>query len=538
MFINVKLFPITIISCSVLSAASIVDTPLQNEQQRQIYERIQNVDTTIPASQRLTPESNVSKEKQDKVCFITHEIRIHNATMLSETEQHNVTDSYLGKCNGIQSLNALADALTKLYIDKGYITSRVYIVPQDISDGIVDLYAIEGKIARVISDNSKTAGAFIGLEDDLLDLNDLETAIEQVNRLRSNETTMKLIPSNTEGSTDVVLNTNEKLPFFASFSMNNYGSDATGKYQLYGGFVWENFFGFSDTLSINFNTTDKQEKGRKSFGDSFTYSFPLGKWLWEAGLSHFTYNQTVYGLNDAYISRGESDVYSLGTTYKLFHTRTQNIELNGQIARKKNLSLIDSALIETSTYNLSVGKAGMKYVYRQPSWEMYLLLDYYHGLNVFKPTTDGSLKHDFSKWTLAAGATKYFNTELPITYNVSGYAQYSNNLLYSAEQISIGGAYSIRGFQTQNIAGSSGWYCRNDVSFQTAPNLSPYIAYDIGHIKSAEDTSGGTLSSATIGLHARYGAFNFDLYHAIPLTSPDETFDTDPFIGISVSANF
>lgn len=515
-----------------------IDTPLQNEQQRQIYERIQNVDRTIPSLQHITPESNASREKEEKICFITHEIRIHNATVLREAEQHNVTDPYLGKCNGIQSLNALADALTKLYIDKGYITSRVYIVPQDISDGIVELYAIEGKIARVISDNSKTTGVFIGFEDNLLDLNDLETAIKQVNRLRSNETTMKLVPSSVEGSTDIVLNSKEEIPFFASLSINNYGSDATGKYQLSGGFVWENIFGFSDCLSIGLNTTDKQEKGRKSFGDSFTYSVPFGKWLWEAGLTHFTYNQTVYGLNTAYISRGESDVYSLGTTYKLFHTRMQNVELNGQIARKKNLSLIDSAVIEASTYNLSVGKAGMKYVYRQPSWEMYLLLDYYHGLDVFKPTRDGSLKYDFSKWTLTAGATKYFDAELPITYNVSGYSQYSNNLLFGAEQISIGGAYSIRGFQTQNIGGSSGWYCRNDVNFQTTPNLSPYIAYDIGHIKSAEDTSGGTLSSATIGLRARYDTFSFDLYHAIPLTSPDKTFDSDPFIGINVSANF
>jgi hemolysin activation/secretion protein len=349
---------------------------------------------------------------------------------------------------------------------------------------------------------------------------------------------MDLVPAQEEGATDIILNSKETLPFFGSFGTNNYGSDATGKFQLYGGFVWENFFGFSDIFSINMNTTDKQQTGKKSFGNTYTYSLPLGKWLWEGSLSRFTYSQTIVGLNDSYISHGESEVYSLGTTYKLFHTRTQNMELSTQMAQKKTLSTIEGAVIDSSTYNLSVGKIGSKFVFRQPSWEMYSLIDYYHGLNPFNPTTDGSLKHDFSKWTLSVGGTKYFDTTPPSTFQFSGYAQHSNDLLYSVEQISIGGTYSVRGFQTKNISGDSGWYARNDLVFQTSEYLSPYVAYDVGHIQSGVDTAGGTLTSATFGLRARYGSFALDIYHAIPLTSPDKTFDTDPFIGISASSNF
>lgn len=523
---------------STLFAASPADLPLINEQQRQIYERIKNIDTTIPSSEHITPESNISKDKNETVCFKTTSILIKNMTLLSSSEQNLTISPYLGRCNGIRSLSALADSLTKQYIDKGYITSRVYLIPQDISGGAVEFYALEGKIAHVVSDNSKTAGAFMGLEGETLHLGDLESSIEQVNRLRSNKTTMNLLPASQEGTTDIILNSKETLPFFGSLGMNNYGSDATGKFQLFGGFVWENFFGFSDVFSINMNTTDKQQTGKKSFGNTYTYSVPLGKWLWEGSLSRFTYSQTIVGLNDSYISHGESEVYSLGTTYKLFHTRTQNIELSTQMAQKKTLSKIDTTVIDASTYNLSVGRAGVKYVYQQPSWEMYSLIDYYHGLNPFNPTTDGSLKHDFSKWTLSIGGTKYFDASLPITYQLSGYAQYSNDLLYSVEQISIGGSYSVRGFQTKNISGDSGWYARNDLLFQISPNLFPYVSYDVGHIQSGVDTAGGTLTSATFGLRAHYHSFAFDIYHAIPLTSPDKTFDTDPFIGISASSNF
>lgn len=520
------------------SGASAPDIPLLEEQQRQIYEKLQNIDTTIPSSDNIAPESNITKDKNDTVCFVTDSIALKNMTLLRKEEQKELIDPYIGRCNGMRALNTLANAFTKRYIEKGYITSRVYVVPQDIADGKVDFYALEGRIARVVSDNEKTSGAFIGLENEVLHLGDLESSIGQVNRLRSNKTSMNLVPGESEGSTDIILTSQETLPFFGSFGINNYGSDATGKFQLYGGFIWENFFGFSDILSINMNTTDKQQLGKKSFGNSYTYSIPLGKWLWEAGLSRFTYSQTIYGVNDSFISHGESEVYSLGTTYKLFHTRTQNIEMNVQMAQKKNLSTIEGAVIDSSTYDLSVGRAGAKYVYQQPTWEIYALIDYHHGLSAFNPTTEGMLKHDFFKWTLAAGGTKYFNAKLPATYQFSGYAQYSNDLLYSVEQLSIGGSYSVRGFQTQNISGNSGWYARNDLMFQTSSTISPYLAYDIGHIRSGEDTVGGTLSSATIGLRAHYHLFAFDLYHAIPLTSPDKTFDTDPFIGMSASANF
>lgn len=531
---------ILILSVEFLSLYAITsdETPLKNEQQRQIFERIKNVDTTIPASQIITPESNLSQDKNETVCFVTKSIILKKVTLLSSDEQNQSIYPYIGKCNGIKSLNALADSLTKRYIDKGYITSRVYLIPQDISDGEVEFDALEGKIAHVTSDNSKTSGAFIGLEGETLRLGDLESSIEQVNRLRSNKTTMNLLPAAEEGATDVVLNSKETSPYFGSLGVNNYGSDATGKFQLYGGFTWENVLGFSDILSININTTDKQQAGKKSFGNTYAYSVPLGKWLWDASFSRFTYSQTIVGLNDSYISHGESEVYSLGTAYKLAHTRHQSIELNTQVAQKKNLSTIEGAVIDTSTYNLSVGKAGGKYVYQQPSWELYALLDYYHGLNAFNPTTNGSLKHDFSKWTLSAGGTKYFDASLPITYQFSGYAQYTNDLLYSVEQISIGGSYSVRGYQRKNISGDSGWYARNDLSFQTSPNFSPYIAYDLGHIRSGVDTAGGNLTSATFGLRTRYRAFALDIYHAIPLTSPNNTFDTDPFVGISASANF
>lgn len=93
--------------------------------------------------------------------------------------------------------------------------------------------------------------------------------------------------------------------------------------------------GFSDVFSINLNTTDKQQKGKNSLGSSLSYSIPFGKWLWELSASAFTYDQTIDGFNDSYISYGESEIYSLATNYKLSHTYAHSLEISSQLSYKK-----------------------------------------------------------------------------------------------------------------------------------------------------------------------------------------------------------
>ena len=518
--------------------ATTTELPLMNEQQRQLFEQLKSIDTTIPSSAYQKEKEEIAAPVQEETCYPTQKIILHDSTLILNTQLQSILNLYIGKCNGIGSLNALSKELTNAYFEHGYITSRVYLVPQDISDGVVDLYALEGSVEKVVTDNEKTKLPFFGITDNALDLVKLENSLDQTNRLKSNKTTMNLLPGTQKGGTIVMLHSQETRPMFGSLGVNNYGSNATGKLQLSGGITWENMFGISDIFTLNLNTTDKQQTGRKSFGNFYTYGVPWGSALWEAGFSRFTYDQTIRGLNNAYISHGESSVASLTGTYKLHHTQNYSMDVSAQLAKKSNESRIEGALIDSSTYDLSIGNLGLKYVYRQPSWEGYALLNYYQGMNIFNPTTQRTLPYDFSKWSLSVGATKYVSVPFPMTYQFSGFMQHSDDLLYSVEQLSIGGAYSVRGFQKLGITGNRGWYTRNDLSFPMNEYFSPYIAYDIGHVSSDTSVQGGTLSSATVGLRSHYRAFSLDIYHANPLYHPNDTFSTEPFVGVNLSANF
>lgn len=353
-----KIFILLVSLYTFSFSASTLNTPLKNEQQRKNYERIQSIDTNIPPAQSTDVKTYAAQDINETVCFKTTSIVVQHMTLFSANDIKDLITPYIGRCNGIKSLHLLANSISKYYVDNGYITSRIYITPQDISDGTVELYALEGKIDSVISDSKQTAGAFIWMEGNHLQLMELESLLEQVNRLRSSKTTMNLEPAQSEGATNVILHSTSTSPLYASFGANNYGSDSTGKFQFYGGVVLENLANLSDILSININTTDKQQKGKNSLGTSLSYSLPIGRWLWETGASWFGYDQTIYGLNDSYISHGESRVYSLATNYKLFHDRMQSVELSAQLSYKKNLNRLDDVLIDPSTYDLSVARTG------------------------------------------------------------------------------------------------------------------------------------------------------------------------------------
>ena len=71
----------------------------------------------------------------------------------------------------------------------------------------------------------------------------------------------------------------------------------------------------------------------------------------------------------------------------------------------------------------------------------------------------------FKKYTMDLGVTKYFKDKNDFKYDFSLRAQYSKNILYGSEEISIGGPYSVRGFKKTGLSGNTGFYIRNELSF-------------------------------------------------------------------------
>ncbi|MDP9811318.1 hemolysin activation/secretion protein [Rhizobium tibeticum] len=69
---------------------------------------------------------------------------------VSPQDIDHLTAPYQDRCIGVADISGLLKALTNLYLDKGFVTSRAYVPPQDIAGTrLLKLTVVEGTISDI-----------------------------------------------------------------------------------------------------------------------------------------------------------------------------------------------------------------------------------------------------------------------------------------------------------------------------------------------------------------------------------------------------
>ena len=487
-------------------------------------------------------------------CIKIKEIIFDNITIISKQKLQKLKEPYINRCNTIEQIKNLVRKVNNIYIKKAYITSRAYIKPQNLSNGVLVISAVEGKIEKVIGKNINPSLVFLGFEGNILNLRDIEAAIEQLNRLQSIKTTMELNPGKNIGySKIVVIGKKVASSINGNLGVNNYGTKKSGKYQLSASLNWENPFNLNDKISLSLNTTNKQEKDNSSFGYSFSYAFPISKAYISLKYSYFKYEQIVNGLNEDFKSDGNSKTLSLNVEYKLFHSKTQKAKLEGSLNYKVNKNYLAGVYLDTSSSKLTIFKLGYTHYFYGKTWDAYTTLTYHRGLNWFNAKAPTYSKPTFNKFTLDISYNKNFTFfETPAKYNLSFHGQYAKKDIIGSEQIGIGGPYSVRGFKdVGQISGNMGFYLRNEFSLNYKfknGSFNPYIALDLGVVKHNDMSNGGRIIGSAIGTRFSYKNFFIDIYKSFPIEDSNKVTYKDNgdkvvthnhgFFGVNISYRF
>lgn len=480
-------------------------------------------------------------EKKDDRCIFIKDIKEESITLLSKSEKEEVFKRYKNGCRSISEINNLTKELTKLYIDKGYVTSQVYIKAQKLKQGILEIIAVEGKIDEITPNKLYIENAFLGLKGGNLNLRDLESAIESINRLSSNQATMKLIPSKKTGYSNVEVENNTSNRINGTVGIDNYGSKKTGKLQGSMSVNLDNPLGINDQLTLLLNSTQKHTKKENSKGNSFSYSFPIGSRL----LNTISYKKTSYdqllrvGITD-FETKGNTNTASFDMKYKLFHNKKNRVQIGAFVSRYDTENYIAGSQIETSSYSLGTKGLEIDYLFQQEGFYSSFAFSYTKGTNWFGTHNPTDLDEKFSFYTIDLSLMKQF---LGLQYSLNGHYQNTKDSLFGNSQISIGGAYSVRGYNKEGLSGNSGYYLRHELEKELATKLFElftqkyFIAYDYGRINKDEDVEGGILSSYSIGAKYIKDEFSTQLYYAVPLRDQDVT-ETSKFFGISIGYRF
>jgi len=542
-----------------IAAASIVDQAAQQAEQvqrdqaeqarrQQLEDRLERDQAPVgELPQAPTPEGS----DPASTCIQIDRITIEGITLLSQPSVSALTHPYYGKCLGLAELNDILKQVTFLYVESGFITSRAYLPEQDLSDGNLQIVVVEGSLRGIIMDgepasyHSQIATAFPGLVGKPVNLRDTEQGLDQINRLKSRAATTELSPGEELGDTTLLVAVERTKPWSITLGANNLGGQSTGEYQSKIDISFDDLLGLNEQWSFGYQRSMGKHplwfSEQRPNSDTFSggVSVPFGYWTFGLNGSWNEYRSEIQGNAARINTSGRSRSLEFDASRVIHRDQVSKTTVTGSLSWKSTESYILGSLVEVSSRNLSVANLGLSHSRQLLGGQLSVSGTYSRGLAILGAFDDasaapGSPKGQFNKFSTNLSYVKPFELgQFAAVYNGSVSGQWSPDLMFGSEQMSLGGLSSVRGVRESLLSGNNAVTMRNELSlrFPDIPNaelaqvlgrFEPYVALDIGHVFEQADhgIAGGTLSGFAVGLRNSQGALNFDLSYSDLISAP------------------
>jgi hemolysin activation/secretion protein len=169
--------------------------------------------------------------------FVKH-IEVRGVTAFKPSVIEAIVKPYENRMVSSAELQSLRIALTRLYVDKGFVNSGVLLPDQQSTDGVVVYQAVEGTLTRIeVAGSTKLRPNYVASRirdhvDEPLNMSDLQYALRylqedpNVQRLDA-----RLAPGDALGQSILRLNVEEQPRFTAGLGSDNYHSASTGEWE-------------------------------------------------------------------------------------------------------------------------------------------------------------------------------------------------------------------------------------------------------------------------------------------------------------------
>lgn len=527
-----------------IEAATRQAEQLQRESQERAKQQLEEDLRSARPPTRLEAPTVQVPERAAGPCRDIKEVRIKGASLLKPAALAELAARYSNRCLGVTEIEQLLADITNAYIARGYITVRAYLPQQDLTTGVLEIVVIEGKVEEIrINDGGKgsisVGNVAPGVVGRPLNLRDFEQALDQVNRLASNNASFDIQPGTAPGDSVVVLSNAPSRTWRVGLTYDNQGSAATGKEQVGLNLSFDNPLGLNDFLSLTHRRANPYYEGEESsFSNSLTYVVPHGYATYTLNLSNSEYASLLAAPSGTALhTDGDSEQASLRYDRVVYRDQKSRWNLAATLTGKASRNFLEGILLGVSSRRLTILDLDSSYTTGLAGGVLTLDLGYAQGLSILNALDDaddmlpGSPSAQFGKIKYGASFNLPFKLAgLNLNYSAQLTGQQSRNVLYGSEQISIGGIYTVRGFVRNTLSGDHGYYLRNDLSVRlpfTAPNgqtgsLRPYIALDHGEVTNrVAGIPQGELTGMAVGFTLAFGAINLDLFHGWGIDEPD-----------------
>ncbi|MFT6333061.1 MAG: hemolysin activation/secretion protein [Lentimonas sp.] len=552
-----------------LQAAGVQDAILRDVQiqqqearERQNLERQRELEEINRSRQKaIESESQPSSAEfnDDGRCMKIDEFEIEGN---EKFKLNKFTKAAKGKCLTKTDLKDLIKSIENHYLKKGYVLARVYLGVENITQGKIKIVVEEGKASNLeIKDNSKINEklswrrklqeffAFGPYKNKVVNLRDIEQGLDQMNRLSSNNAKLNMTPSDQEGYSDIVINNDVGIISKPSVGISNSGNRNTGRTRQTLVLDQDNLLGINDNIYLSHSRSDHGGVHKKYFKSNYVaISIPFNYYTLGFNYSDSKYLTTTPAGLITTVSSGFSRSSSYYISRVLGRSKKYKTTLKTQMNITRNKNYLEDVFLLNNSRKTAVAQFSLDNVFYTKSGSIFLQPKYNKGTQLLGASKDSpSINRDtgriqFNSYGLYGSITNNFllpKTNTNITHNLTFDSQISENQLLGMNQISIGGRYTVRGFEESSISGDNGYYVKNDLtvnSFNVAPKIIKNsfsnsilqktnlgVFYDYGYIRNNiinDPTDEGHMSGigAKVNYEGKY--FKAELVYSRGLHSP------------------
>ncbi|WP_295446128.1 ShlB/FhaC/HecB family hemolysin secretion/activation protein [Sphingorhabdus sp. EL138] len=443
--------------------AQIIRPPPQADISRQRVQPLPLPET--PLQLRIqNPEKASVPKAVDEIEFSITRIKVTGATHFPEERWRAIFASLEGKKIVLSDLREAANKLENLYRADGFFLTRVFIAPQEVRDGTLEVQVVEGFLANAFVQapnqaSRKLTQAMITpvLGQRPVRFLDLEQRLLLLNDTPGMAVTSVLRPGGTLGSSDILL-TAVKPPRAAFAAVNNSGSDAVGPINYSLGTTVIQPFGRPGALDLSLAISG--EGFRELQAVSGRYAIPLGNNGVVGSIGALVAHAAPGGLIRDLDVQSRSGSLSASLRVPLLRSRANSIYLDAGMTL--NRSFVKALGTEINDDRSTVASLGLQW--RQIGWlagDMTFGVNVLHGLGLLGangadaplPSVQGFNPH-FLRLTYQFQRNQPIRGPIGASMTLQG--QYTANRLLSGEQISFGGRSIGRAYDPSSVVGERG----------------------------------------------------------------------------------
>ena len=456
----------------------------------------------------LRPLAQASSETNSDVPvegIRVNKIQVVGSTVFSSAQLEAVVSPFEGKTLSKAEVEQAVNAVTQLYLNQGYLTSRAILESQPLQEGVLEIKVVEGTAIIELdwlNENHRLPDAYIRdrLKAALYPLN-VPHLEDQLKLLKADpllETVEASLRNSRETEDIVTVRVREARSFYGEASFDNYSPPSIGGERFGTTFGLRNLSGFGDNLAATYHVSTTG--GSHSL--DLSYRLPVnakdGTVQLRAALDFTKITQDPF---DALRIRGDRQLYELVYRQPILRSSQQELALFAGFAYTEGQTFIFDNIAtpfgfgpdQDGVSRTSVFKLGQEYLRRDNHGAWFGRSQFNFGLGILDATDNPSPIPDGQFFSWIGQFQRIQRLSRNHLLILQSNMQFTPHSLLPSEQFSLGGGQSVRGYRQNVLIGDNGLRfsvedritVRRDSGGDATLQIAPFL--DAGAVLNAHD---------------------------------------------------